>query len=321
MSPPPDVADPARAAILLMAYGSPATLADVGTYYTHVRGGRPPATEQVEELQARYRAIGGTSPLLSITRRQADALAARTGLPVYVGMKHWHPFIAETVAEMQAGGIARAVAIALAPHYSRMSIGGYVNAVAESVERAGGPEMAYVESWHLHPRFLNALTERVEEARGRLRDPHSAPVVFTAHSLPQRILEWGDPYVTQLQETAAAVARAAGTAQWSIAFQSASATGEPWLGPDILDVLRQLHATGAREVVVCPAGFVADHLEVLHDLDIQARHLADSLGMRLIRTESLNASPRFIDALADIAAGALGGQVARGTPQAHPTRG
>jgi ferrochelatase len=288
-----------------MAYGSPDTLADVAAYYTHIRGGRRPTPEQVEELQARYRAIGGTSPLLTITRTQADALAARTRLPVYVGMKHWHPFIAETVAEMRAGGIARAVAIALAPHYSRMSIGVYVKAVAEAADHAGGPEMAYVESWHLHPRFLDVLTDRVEEARGRLRDPRSAPVVFTAHSLPQRILEWGDPYVGQLKETAAAVVRAAGIAQWSIAFQSASATGEPWLGPDILDVLRQLHAAGAAEVVVCPVGFVADHLEVLFDLDVEARRLADALGLRMIRTESLNAAPQFIDALAEIATATL----------------
>ena len=306
MNRPPTGPGPSRAAILLMAYGSPATLADVGAYYTHIRGGRPPAPDQVEELQARYRAIGGTSPLLPITRAQADALAARTRLPVYVGMKHWHPFIFETVQQMRTDGIARAVAIALAPHYSRMSIGGYVKAVAEAADRAGGPEMAYVESWHLHPRFLTALTDRVEEARARLRDPHSASVVFTAHSLPQRILEWGDPYVAQLEETAAAVARAAGISRWSTAFQSASVTGEPWLGPDILDALRQLHADGAEEVLVCPAGFVADHLEVLYDLDVEARRLADALEVRLIRTGSLNAAPQFIDALAEIAAAALG---------------
>lgn len=303
-----------RRAVLLMAYGSPATLEEVEEYYTHIRGGRRPDPERVEELRARYRAIGGSSPLLQITRAQADALAARLGLPVYVGMKHSPPFIAEAVERMHADGVERGVAIALAPHYSRMSIGGYVRAVAEAAGHAGGPEMAYVESWHLHPRFLNVLTDRVEEARGRLRDPGSAPVVFTAHSLPQRILEWDDPYVVQLQETAAAVARAAGIAQWSVAFQSASATGEPWLGPDILDVLRQLHAASAAEVVVCPAGFVADHLEVLYDLDVEARRLADALSLRMIRTESLNAAPQFIDALAEIATAALDG----GQPgQAH----
>ncbi len=294
------------AAILLMAYGSPSTLADVAAYYAHIRGGRPPAPEQVEELAARYRAIGGTSPLLAITRAQAGALVARTGLPVYVGMKHWYPFIAETVAGMRADGIARAVAIALAPHYSRMSIGGYMKTVAEAAARAGGPEMAYVESWHLHPRFLTALVAQVDEARRRLRDPQRAPVVFTAHSLPQRILEWGDPYVAQLQETAAAVARAAGIARWSIAFQSASATGEPWLGPDILEVLGDLHAGGAAEVVVCPAGFVADHLEVLYDLDVEAHRHAEALGLRLIRTGSLNAAPAFIETLGEIAFAALG---------------
>ncbi|MBI3975850.1 MAG: ferrochelatase [Armatimonadetes bacterium] len=288
-------------AVLLMAYGSPATLEDVEGYYTHIRGGRTPTPEQVEGLRARYRAIGGSSPLRRITQAQAEALAARVGLPVYVGMKHWHPFIAETVDQMRADGIARAVAIALAPHYSRMSIGGYITAVAEAAARAGGPQMAYVESWHLHPLFLDALADRVREARRSLGDPEAPPVVFTAHSLPERILEWGDPYVAQLHETAGAVARAAEVRRWSVAFQSASATGEPWLGPDILDVLRELHAGGAREVVVCPAGFVADHLEVLYDIDVEARQLAESFGIRLVRTGSLNADPSFIETLAAIA--------------------
>jgi ferrochelatase len=288
-----------------MAYGSPTTLEDVEGYYTHIRGGRRPTAERVEELQARYRAIGGTSPLLRITQAQAEALAMRLGLPVYVGMKHWHPFIAAVVDQMRADGIVRAAAVALAPHYSRMSIGAYITAVAEAVDDGAGPEMTYVESWHMHPLFLNALADRVREVRRTLKDPEAAPVVFTAHSLPRLILEWGDPYVAQLQETSAAVARIAGVPSWSIAFQSASATGDPWLGPDILEVVRERHAAGASEVVVCPAGFVADHLEVLYDLDIEARALAESLDMRLIRTGSLNAAPQFIAALAEIAAAAL----------------
>jgi ferrochelatase len=290
---------PGSTAVLLMAYGSPATLEEVEPYYTHIRGGRRPTPEQVEALRNRYRSIGGASPLLAITRAQAEALGARLGIPVYVGMKHWHPFIEETVERMHADGVARAVAIALAPHYSRISIGGYINAVEAAVARFGGPQMAYVQSWHLHPLFIDAVVERVREARRRV-DPQ-APVVFTAHSLPKRILEWGDPYVDQLVGTARTVANAAEVGRWSFAFQSASATGEPWLGPDILDVIREVHGTGVREVVVCPVGFVADHLEVLYDIDVEGRRLADTLGMRLIRTESLNASPPFIETLAAIA--------------------
>lgn len=294
-----------RRAVLLMAYGSPATLEEVEEYYTHIRGGRRPDPERVEELRARYRAIGGSSPLPQITRAQADALAARLGLPVYVGMKHSPPFIAEAVERMHADGVERGAAIALAPHYSRMSIGGYHAAVTEAAARLGGPRMSYVLSWHLHPLFIAALADRVRASRRRLVDSAAAPVVFTAHSLPQRILDGGDPYVTQLRETAEAAARAAGVARWSVAFQSASATGEPWLGPDILNVVRELHTAGISEVVVCPAGFVSDHLEVLYDLDIEGRRLAESLGLRVVRTESLNDARQFIDALADIAAAAL----------------
>jgi ferrochelatase len=283
-----------------MAYGSPASLEDVEPYYTHIRGGRRPGPEQVASLRDRYRAIGGASPLLRITQAQAETLRTRLGISVYIGMKHWHPFIEETVERMRSDGVGRAVAIALAPHYSRMSIGGYIRAVEAAVARLGGPQMAYVESWHRHPLFIDAAVERLRDARHLHADPQ-APVVFTAHSLPRRILEWNDPYVDQLAETARTVADAAQIKRWSLAFQSASATGEPWLGPDILDVIRELHQGGVGEVIVCPVGFVADHLEVLYDIDVEARRLAETLGMRLVRTESLNASPQFIDALAAIA--------------------
>jgi ferrochelatase len=293
-------------AVLLMAYGTPASVDDVPAYYAHIRRGRTPAPDQVADLVARYRAIGGVSPLLTITREAAAALAARLSLPVYVGMKHWHPFIADTVAQMHRDGIARAAAVVLAPHYSRMSVGVYLATAREAAARCGGPALAAVEAWHLHPGLVAALAARVRAAQARLPAGADAHVLFTAHSLPTRVLDWGDPYPAQLVASARAVAAAAGVARWSFAFQSASATGEPWLGPDVLDALRDLHAKGTRQVVVCPIGFVADHLEVLYDLDIEAAGLARALGMAMVRTESLNASPAFVDVLADVAASALG---------------
>lgn len=293
-------------AILLMAYGTPATPADIAPYYAHIRGGREPAPEQVARLAARYAAIGGTSPLLAITQEAARRLSERVGLPVYVGMKHWHPFIAAAVGQMHTDGVRRAVGITLAPHYSRMSVGAYIKAAVTAAEQAGGPHLHCVESWHLHPGLIGALADRVRAARARLDGAEPVHVLFTAHSLPKRIMEWGDPYVGQLVESAKAVAAAAGLENWSFAFQSASLTGEAWLGPDVLDALRDLASKDVRDVVVCPIGFVADHLEVLYDLDVEARDVAKSLGVRLARTESLNAAPAFVEVLAEIARETLG---------------
>jgi ferrochelatase len=298
-------------AILLLAYGTPATPADIAPYYAHIRGGREPSPDQVARLAARYAAIGGTSPLLTITQETARRLGERTSLQTYVGMKHWHPFIEDTVTRMHADGVRRAVAITLAPHYSRMSVGAYIKTAQGAAERAGGPRLSCVESWHLHTGLIAALAERVRDTTTRLGTPDRAHVLFTAHSLPKRIMEWGDPYVGQLVESAKAVAAAAGLRHWSFAFQSASATGEAWLGPDVLDALRDLASKDVREVVVCPIGFVADHLEVLYDLDVEAKTLAESLGMRLARTESLNAAEPFIEILAAIAREAQDGGEAR----------
>jgi len=292
-------------AVLLMAYGTPATTADIAPYYAHIRGGREPTPEQLAGLRARYAAIGGTSPLLTITQDAARRLAERIGVRTYVGMKHWHPFIGDTVAQMHADGVRRAVAIALAPHYSRMSVGTYIKTAEAAAEKAGGPRLHGIESWHLRPGLIALLAERVQQARARLGAPEQTHVLFTAHSLPKRIMEWGDPYAGQLVESSKAVAAAAGVARWSFAFQSASQTGETWLGPDVLDALRDLQAKGGRDVVVCPIGFVAEHLEVLYDLDVEAKRLAESLGMRLARTETLNAAPPFVEILAEIAREAL----------------
>lgn len=291
--------------VLLMAYGSPATLDDVEAYFTHIRGGRTPSPEAVESLRARYRRIGGRSPLLEITQRQSmgvEEALRRQGLPLraYVGMKHAPPFIDQTVAQMARDGIRRAVGVALAPHYSKMSIGGYVSTAAVAASEHG-LLMRCVEDYHDHPGLIRALAGRIETARAAVDGGARVPVIFTAHSLPQRILEWRDPYPDQLLRTCALVASAAAITTWHFAFQSASHTGEPWLGPDVGELLRDLHRRGEREVIISPVGFVADHLEVLYDLDVEARATADELGMRMIRAQSLNDSPDFLEVLADVA--------------------
>ena len=244
--------------VLLMAYGSPATLDDVEAYYTHIRGGKSPAPAAVQELKERYRRIGGRSPLLEITQAQAagvEALLRQRGVPVrvWVGMKHAPPFIAEAVAQMDAGGIRQAAGVALAPHYSKMSVGGYI-AAATSAEAQHGMEIRCLEHYHDHPGLVRAFADRIEVARRSVHGGRRVPVVFTAHSLPQRILQWSDPYPDQLRRTCALVASEAGIETWRFAFQSASHTGEPWLGPDVLDVLRELHEQGSREVIVSPVG-------------------------------------------------------------------
>ena len=295
--------------VLLMAYGTPGSLDEVEAYYTHIRGGRRPSRELVEDLVARYGAIGGRSPLLDITRRQAAALeAALNGAQekayrVYIGMKHASPFIADAVAQMAGDGLSRGVAAALAPHYSRMSIGGYIGTVKKALATLPAPlPMTFVESWHDYPPFLEALAEALAEALGLLSEAErsSVRVIFTAHSLPAKILEWDDPYPRELRRTCEGVARLAAVERWDFAYQSAGHTADPWLGPDVKEVLQRLATEGKRVVVICPVGFVAEHLEVLYDIDVECRQLATSLGMRLERAPSLNDRPRFIAALTEI---------------------
>lgn len=273
-----------------MAYGSPERPEDIPAYFSDIRGGRPVRQEAVDELAERYRRIGGTSPLNRITEAQRAGLEAATGLPVYVGMKHWHPWIADAVEQALGDGAERLVGLVLAPHYSRISIGGYRDRLEQALD--GRAELAFVESWHDHEPYVDLLAERV-----RGTDAH---VVFTAHSLPERILAEGDPYRDQLLETSRLVAEQAGIAEWSFAFQSESPTGEPWLGPDILVELETLHERGVRKVLVAPVGFVCDHLEILWDLDVEARDKAAELGLELDRIQSLNADPAFVRALADL---------------------
>jgi protoporphyrin/coproporphyrin ferrochelatase len=279
-----------KTAVVLMAYGSPSRIDDIPSYLADIREGKPVSEHAVEELTERYRRIGGRSPLDEVTEAQRAALEAELGVPVYVGMKHWTPRIAEAVETALAGGAGRIVGLVLAPHYSRLSIAGYRSRLESAL--GGRAELVFVDSWHDHEPFVEVLAARV-----RSTDSH---VVFTAHSLPERILRDGDPYRDQLLETSRLVAERAGLPSWSFAFQSASATGEPWLGPDILDELDRLHAEGVGKVLVCPVGFVSDHLEILWDLDVEARERAAELGLELGRIESLNDDPAFIAALAGL---------------------
>ena len=277
-----------------MAYGSPATEADIAAYYTHIRGGRPPSPEALEDLAGRYRAIGG-SPLAEITRHQAAELAARTGMPAFVGMKHAAPFIAEGAAEARRAGLERLVGLPLAPHYARMSLGGY----RRSLEEAWDRELVFVPGFHDHPAFIREVQKLLGEA---LANSHPDRVFFTAHSLPARILAEGDSYQDQLLESCRLVASGMRLPEWEFAFQSASHTGEPWLGPDLLEAVER---SRARDVLVCPIGFVSDHLEILYDLDVEAQSFAREKGIRIGRTRSFNASPGFIAALQEVVADAL----------------
>jgi protoporphyrin/coproporphyrin ferrochelatase len=277
-------------AVVLMAYGSPSSAEDVRPYLEDVRGDRPVSDEAVAELAERYRRIGGRSPLDYVTEAQRAALERELGVRVLVGMKHWRPRIAEAVEAALAGGATRVIGLVLAPHYSRMSVGEYRERLEAALADRG--ELLLVESWHDDPAFVDVLAERVGDT--------DAWVVFTAHSLPERILADGDPYREQLLETSRLVAERAGLDRWSFAFQSASATGEPWLGPDVLDELERLTREGVHKVLVAPVGFVSDHLEILWDLDVEAREKAEKLGLELTRIASLNDDPAFIRTLAGL---------------------
>jgi ferrochelatase len=286
-----------RTAVVLMAYGSPERLDDVPAYYADIRGGRPIAAESLEDLVDRYRRLGieQSNPLNAITEDTRASLEAELGMPVFTGMKHWTPHISEAAARALESGAELVVGLVLAPHYSRLSIAGY----KEQLERAliGRAALTFVDSWHDDAGFISFLADRIGDT-----DAH---VVFTAHSLPSRILQEDDPYREQLLETSRLVAAEGGIDDWSFSFQSESPTGEPWLGPDILDHLTALDADGTNNVLVCPVGFVSDHLEIRWDIDTEAKERAAELGMRLERIEMPNADPRFVRVLAEIVRAAL----------------
>jgi ferrochelatase len=285
-------------AVILMAYGSPDRLADVPAYYSDIRGGRPIRPELVDDLVARYRALGiddgdDVSPLNAITEETRAALEAALGIPVLTGMRHWEPRIAAAVDAALAAGRAPILGLVLAPHWSSLSIAKYDALFHDAV--ADRAETRFVRAWGDDRGFVALLADRIRAAEAD--PPH---VVFTAHSLPARIIGEGDPYPDALLETSRLVADAAGVGDWSFAFQSESPTGEPWLGPDILDHLSDLSASGVTEVLVCPVGFVSDHLEIRWDIDVEAVEHARQLGMRLSRIEMPNADPALVDVLTGI---------------------
>ena len=296
----------ARRAVLLMAYGTPETPEQVEPYYTHIRGGRAPSAEAVARLRDKYERVGGATPLLAITRDTATALEralADAGTPhrVYVGMKHWHPYIAEVLQEMARDGVESFTAIALAPHYSRMSIGGYRKYIDEARAATGRDfDVTFVERWHDRPEFIVMMAQLVRDGLAQfdttVRD--DVTVVFSAHSLPERIRTWNDPYESELLESSRRVAEAVGIRDWRFAWQSAGETADPWIGPDILDYLETLEVEGVRNVLQVPIGFVAEHLEILWDIDYEAKTKAGELGMTLHRTALPNASPPLVRAVA-----------------------
>jgi ferrochelatase len=288
-------------AVILMAYGSPDRLADVPAYYADIRRGRPVRPELLDELVERYRRLGlgdghGPSPLNAVTEETRAALEGALGLPVHTGMRHWRPRIGAAVERALAAGHEPLVGLVLAPHWSTLSIAAYERQFVDAA--AGRAELRFVPRWGAEPGFVGLLADRIRTAQPRLGP--GAHVVFTAHSLPARILEAGDPYPDELDETARLVAAAAGLRRWSFSYQSESATGEPWLGPDLLDHLGALRDGGVGEVLVCPVGFVSDHLEIRFDIDEEARARAASLGMRLERIEMPNADPALVEVLAGL---------------------
>ena len=307
--------------VLVMAYGTASGPDDVERYYTDIRGGRPPTPEHLRELLERYAAIGNHFPLLDITRRQAEGIERELNrdepgaFRTYLGMKHSPPFIAEAVARMREDGIERAVGIVMAPHWSGMSVETYIDRVRDEVGGDGKPAFAFVRSYHDHPGFVELLASRVRDAFSALPSEarEDATVIFSAHSLPVRTLEDGSSrclrctlcedacrYREGLQETADLVAKELGLPRHVIAWQSAGRTADPWWGPPIEEVIAELASQGSPAVVVCSAGFVSDHLEILYDLDIEAKELAEEAGMRLVRTVMPNDDPAFVAMLADV---------------------
>lgn len=288
-------------AVLLMAYGGPGNIGEVEPYLKDIRGGRATKPQLVEEIRARYARIGGRSPILELTRAQAAGVgrALGPGFRVYVGMRHWHPYIKDTVEEIRRAGQRRVVGVVMAPHYSSMSVGAYEKKLLEATQ-AAGLEPALVRSWWANAHFLDAVADRVTQALQRFPRPREVQVVFTAHSLPQRILEAGDPYPDELTASAAAVAQRLRLADWLFAYQSAGATPDPWLGPDVGDLLPDLAKRGRNAVLIVPIGFVCDHVEILYDIDVEAQALAKRLGVHLERTASLNDDPGLVGAVADV---------------------
>jgi ferrochelatase len=296
-----------KKAVLILAYGSPENVDGMECYLSDIRGGRPMSQEFIDEFKHRYSLIGGKSPLTELTYAQARAVSAelqRRGYdwPIYVGMRHWSPWIKDTVGQMYLNGIEEAVAIVMAPHYSKMSIGKYWAEIDKAQAAIGSNiKFSLVDSWYRQPKFLDAVEQHVraglEKFSAEVRD--QVKIVFSAHSLPARLLQMGDPYDTELKDNARLVAERLGDVDWMFSYQSAAETGEPWLGPQIEDVVVDLAKAGYKYMLAAPIGFVCDHVEILYDIDIESKQIADELGLQLERIESMNTNPHFIEAITD----------------------
>ena len=289
-----------------MAYGSPNTLDEVADYLAQVRGGRGSGLDEIEHLKQRYQRVGGRTPLLQITKAQAEALEKKLveeGLPARVsyGMKHWRPFVEDIVEKINLDNPPTLIGLALAPHYSKLSIGAYEDSVRRGLARKPSKtRFVMVKSWHTQPSLVKALSSRVRNSLYERGGSGETIVIFTAHSLPVRAVSKDDPYQSQLLETSKLVAEEANVAEWDFAFQSASGPLGTWLGPSLREKLSELSRRGAKRILVCPVGFVSDHLEILYDLDVEAKEYAESLGLAFARTRSLNDDPGLIEALATV---------------------
>jgi len=279
-----------------MAHGTPSSLDEMSEYLRLVRGGRPPSDELVAEMRSNYSAIGGRSPLTDLTNAQAAALRARLGpdIPVAVGMRNWHPFIEDALTELASAGATRVVGIPMAPQFSTLSVQKYIDAAMAALP--DGVRFDTVPSYHQHPLLLDAFAERLREANPK---PDEL-IVFTAHSLPRKTIDAGDPYATLVAATASGVAERAGLTRYTIAYQSAGRTPDPWIGPDLAQLIDDQSGSGTRKFLVVPIGFVCDHTEILFDIDVQATQVAREFATSLRRTESLNTSPTFIALLEDL---------------------
>ena len=295
-------------AVLLLAHGAPDRLEDIPEFLLNVRGGRKLAEPAVLEIVRRYSLIGGGSPLARMTNRQAEALADRLGCRVYVGMRNWRPFIADAVRQVHQDGVERLVSICLAPQNSRTSIGLYRKHLTQAIEDlACHLQVDFVESWHNNNELIAAFRDKVTAALDGIKEAtgERVPIVFTAHSVPQRTIDEGDPYQAQVMETALLVAQGAGLDDWRVAFQSQGMTAEPWIGPNVESEIDRLAATGHRHALLVPISFVSDHVEILYDVDIAFRQYGQAKGVTVWRSESLNDSPLFITALARVASGRM----------------
>jgi protoporphyrin/coproporphyrin ferrochelatase len=296
--------------LLVMAYGTPYKEEDIERYYTHIRHGRPPAPEMLEDLKQRYEAIGGISPLAKITVEQGEKLEQHLNsvqdeieFKMYLGLKHIEPFIEDAVKQMHDDGIKEAVSIVLAPHFSTFSVKSYNGRAKEEAEKLGGLEIVSVEQWYDEPKFIKYWADRVSKTFAEMPadERENAVLIVSAHSLPEKILQMGDPYPEQLKETADLIAKQANVKNYEVGWQSAGNTPEPWLGPDVQDLTRELfEKNGYKAFVYVPAGFVSDHLEVLYDNDYECKVVTEEIGASYYRPAMPNTEPEFIDALADV---------------------